>query len=158
MSAVSQFRRCSRPGCGKPAVATLTYAYAESTAVVGPLAPNAEPHSWDLCERHSQKITAPLGWEMLRVDVIELEDDDDLTALAEAVREAGRVTSGLVESAGADPIERPSPAPDPADPGSSPHPVFRTKRIAEGNQRRRAHLHVVRETEVEPPADDTERP
>ncbi|MGX6515446.1 MAG: DUF3499 family protein, partial [Corynebacterium amycolatum] len=29
---MSVFRRCCRPGCGKPAVATLTYAYAESTA------------------------------------------------------------------------------------------------------------------------------
>ncbi|GAA4783117.1 hypothetical protein CCANI_03195 [Corynebacterium canis] len=78
-------------------MATLTYAYSESTAVVGPLAPNSEPHSWDLCEAHAAKITAPLGWEMLRVDDIEHDDaDDDLTALAKAVREAGRNASGLV--------------------------------------------------------------
>lgn len=146
---MSQFRRCSRPGCGKPAVATLTYAYAESTAVVGPLAPNAEPHSWDLCERHATKITAPLGWEMLRVDEIELDDDEDLTALAEAVREAGRVTSGLVESGGADPIESPDTRTDAADPGSSSHPVFRTKRVAADNATRRAHLHIVRDTDSE---------
>ncbi|MDO4686884.1 MAG: DUF3499 domain-containing protein [Corynebacterium sp.] len=94
---MSNFRRCSRPGCGKPAVATLTYAYSESTAVVGPLAPASEPHSWDLCEAHAASITAPLGWEMLRVDDIEHDDaDDDLTALAKAVREAGRNASGLV--------------------------------------------------------------
>lgn len=140
---MSQFRRCSRPGCGKPAVATLTYAYAESTAVVGPLAPAAEPHSWDLCQQHATRITAPLGWEMLRVDEIELDEDEDLTALAEAVREAGRVTSGLVESAGADPIENPDSRHDAADPSSSDHPVFRTKRIAADNQNRRAHLHIV---------------
>lgn len=96
---VSHFRRCSRPGCGKPAVATLTYAYADSTAVVGPLAAHSEPHSWDLCAEHSARITAPLGWEMLRVDGIDpsFEDDDEhLTALAEAVREVGKNGSGLV--------------------------------------------------------------
>lgn len=65
----------------------MTYAYAESTAVVGPLAPAAEPHSWDLCDHHAEKITAPLGWEMLRVNHIDIDDDEDLTALAEAVRE-----------------------------------------------------------------------
>ena len=60
----------------------MTYAYAESTAVVGPLAPAAEPHSWDLCDHHAEKITAPLGWEMLRVNHIDIDDDEDLTALA----------------------------------------------------------------------------
>lgn len=150
---VSQFRRCSRPGCGKPAVATLTYAYADSTAVVGPLAPAAEPHSWDLCEAHASKITAPLGWEMLRVSAIEIdgEDDEDLTALAAAVREAGRVTSGLVDDhtpAGADPLDAPAGERDAADPDSSPHPVFRTKRVAEENRARRAHLRVVSDEEI----------
>ncbi|MEJ5919218.1 DUF3499 domain-containing protein [Corynebacterium sp. H78] len=94
---MSEFRRCCRPGCGKPAIATLTYAYAESTAVVGPLAAASEPHSWDLCEVHARKITAPLGWELVRYDLPDSShDDDDLTALAEAVREAGRNATGLV--------------------------------------------------------------
>lgn len=140
--AVSQFRRCSRPGCGKPAVATMTYAYAESTAVVGPLAPAAEPHSWDLCDHHAEKITAPLGWEMLRVNHIDIDDDEDLTALAEAVREAGRVTSGLVESEG--PELHPE---DPADPETSLHPVHRARRMQDERQRRRAHLRVVSDDE-----------
>lgn len=77
-----------------PAVATLTYVYAESTAVVGPLATNAEPHAWDLCEIHAQRITAPKGWAMMRCEgsfTAVHAEDDDLTALAEAVREAGRV-------------------------------------------------------------------
>lgn len=94
---MSVFRRCCRPGCGKPAVATLTYAYSESTAVLGPLAAASEPHSWDLCEKHARSITAPLGWELVRYDVpTAAQDDDDLTALAEAVREAGRNATGLV--------------------------------------------------------------
>jgi hypothetical protein len=74
-------------------VATLTYAYADSTAVVGPLASYDEPHSYDLCERHALRLTAPLGWEVVRHegDFAEAQATaDDLTALAEAVREAGR--------------------------------------------------------------------
>ena len=50
---VRQSRRCSRSGCAQPAAATLTYVYAESTAVVGPLATFSEPHSYDLCEFHA---------------------------------------------------------------------------------------------------------
>ncbi|MTD14097.1 DUF3499 family protein [Nakamurella sp. YIM 132087] len=87
-------RRCSRTGCMEPAVATLTYAYADSTAVVGPLATAAEPHSYDLCSRHALRLTAPKGWEVVRPDA-ELgpvgPGPDDLEALANAVREAGRI-------------------------------------------------------------------
>ena len=43
------------------AVATLTYVYADSTAVVGPLATHAEPHCYDLCEEHANRLTAPRG-------------------------------------------------------------------------------------------------
>ncbi|NLG56758.1 MAG: DUF3499 domain-containing protein [Rhodococcus sp.] len=85
-------RRCCRPGCKNPAVATLTYVYSDSTAVVGPLATVDEPHSWDLCENHASRITAPKGWEMVRHEggfSSATPDEDDLTALAEAVREAG---------------------------------------------------------------------
>ncbi|WP_305092190.1 DUF3499 domain-containing protein [Prescottella sp. R16] len=85
-------RRCCRPGCKNPAVATLTYVYSDSTAVVGPLATVAEPHSWDLCESHASRITAPKGWELVRYEggfSSSTPDEDDLTALAEAVREAG---------------------------------------------------------------------
>lgn len=86
-------RRCSRTGCTAPAVATLTYVYADCTAVVGPLASNAEPHSYDLCERHAERLTAPRGWEVVRHagELAEAERPaDDISALAEAVREAGR--------------------------------------------------------------------
>ena len=65
--AVSPVRRCSRSACGKTAVATLTYVYADSTAVLGPLATYAEPHCYDLCAAHSQRLTAPRGWEVLRL-------------------------------------------------------------------------------------------
>ena len=93
VGAVSPVRRCSRSACGKTAVATLTYVYADSTAVLGPLATYAEPHCYDLCAAHSQRLTAPRGWEVLRLapdpDTLG-PSSDDLEALANAVREAAR--------------------------------------------------------------------
>ena len=85
-------RRCSRTACGRPASTTLTYVYADQTAVVGPLATYAEPHAYDLCDAHSQRLSAPRGWEVMRL----VADDptgpssDDLLALADAVREAAQ--------------------------------------------------------------------
>jgi hypothetical protein len=89
---VSPLRRCSRTACGQPAVATLTYVYAESTAVLGPLATYAEPHCYDLCARHSARLTAPLRWDVVRLEIAEPAgpSSDDLEALADAVREAAR--------------------------------------------------------------------
>jgi Protein of unknown function (DUF3499) len=90
---VSPLRRCSRTACARSAVATLTYVYSDSTAVVGPLATYAEPHSYDLCEAHAQGLTAPRGWEVLRLDIDAeraVPGIDDLEALADAVREAAK--------------------------------------------------------------------
>jgi len=85
-------RRCSRPGCKQDAVYTLTYVYRDSTAVVGPLAAYTEPHCYDLCESHAGRLTAPLGWDVVRLPVHEEQPlpppPDDLEALANAVREA----------------------------------------------------------------------
>ncbi|RYP88397.1 DUF3499 domain-containing protein [Nocardioides guangzhouensis] len=86
-------RRCSRTACGRAAVATLTYVYADQTAVLGPLATYAEPHAYDLCDSHSERLSAPRGWEVMRLapDPSTLEpSSDDLLALADAVREAAR--------------------------------------------------------------------
>ncbi len=74
-------------------MATLTYVYADSTAVLGPLAQHAEPHSYDLCSVHAERLTAPRGWEVVRLQpefAVPPPSKDDLSALAEAVREAGR--------------------------------------------------------------------
>lgn len=80
-------RQCSKSTCGHRAVATLTYVYAEQTAVLGPLATYAEPHSYDLCEVHAGRLTAPRGWDVVRLDSGTQLPPDDLVALAEAVRE-----------------------------------------------------------------------
>lgn len=90
---VSPVRRCSRTACGRPAVATLTYVYADSTAVLGPLATYAEPHCYDLCAEHSDRLTAPRGWDVVRLtdgSAPARPSGDDLEALANAVREAAR--------------------------------------------------------------------
>ena len=86
-------RQCSKAGCSGAAVATLTYVYADSTVVLGPLATYAEPHTYDLCAAHAERLTAPRGWDIVRLpgEFVEPEPNpDDLLALADAVREAGR--------------------------------------------------------------------
>lgn len=67
--------------------------YADQTAVLGPLAMFAEPHAYDLCEQHSERLSAPRGWEVLRLAPdpdAQGPSTDDLLALADAVREAAR--------------------------------------------------------------------
>jgi hypothetical protein len=94
---VTPSRRCSRTACSEAAIATLTYVYAQSQAVVGPLAAVHEPHQYDLCERHADRLTAPRGWEVVRHDgppVVLTPTPDDLEALADAVREAARSFDG----------------------------------------------------------------
>ncbi|QCU79473.1 DUF3499 domain-containing protein [Citricoccus sp. SGAir0253] len=86
-------RQCSKTSCRTAAVATLTYNYADSTVVLGPMSRLAEPHTYDLCERHARTLTAPRGWEILRIEApggtpaVPAPEPDDLLALAHAVRE-----------------------------------------------------------------------
>ncbi|GAA2516163.1 uncharacterized protein DUF3499 [Rarobacter incanus] len=73
--------------------------YADSTVVLGPLATQAEPHSYDLCEVHAGRLTAPRGWEVVRLERPETMADqpaaeqapqrgsDDLTRVVDAIRE-----------------------------------------------------------------------
>lgn len=57
-------RRCARPACGEPASATLTYRYASGEVWIGDLAPRHEPHAYDLCVRHADRLTVPGGWRL----------------------------------------------------------------------------------------------
>lgn len=65
--------------------------------MLGPLATYAEPHCYDLCAVHADRLTAPRGWEVVRL-APEVTDSgpthDDLLALADAVREAARPPVG----------------------------------------------------------------
>jgi hypothetical protein len=59
--------------------------------VLGPLASRSEPHGYDLCSVHAQTLSAPRGWEVIRLAAEEPAGptSDDLLALADAVREVG---------------------------------------------------------------------
>ncbi|MET1036137.1 MAG: DUF3499 domain-containing protein [Arthrobacter sp.] len=89
---MGSIRLCSRSACRTPAMATLTYVYADSTAVLGPLATYAEPHCYDLCETHAGKLTVPRGWTVMRLEMPGRPrlEPDELSALADAVREPAR--------------------------------------------------------------------
>jgi hypothetical protein len=99
---VSLSRQCSRTACSGGAIATLTYVYSDQTAVLGPLATYAEPHTYDLCLVHAEGLTVPRGWDVIRLATA-FEDPgptrDDLLALADAVREAGRPHQGPAPAA-----------------------------------------------------------
>lgn len=90
---MSLARTCSRSACHRGAEWTLTYVYADQTCVLGPLATYAEPHCYDLCAEHADRLTAPNGWEVIRLQPdpeAAGPSSDDLEALANAVREAAR--------------------------------------------------------------------
>ncbi|MGO1398554.1 MAG: DUF3499 domain-containing protein [Brevibacterium yomogidense] len=90
---MSGVRLCAKAGCGVTARFTMTYVHADATVVVGPLATRAEPGALDLCRHHASRMTAPRGWELLRLDIGEEQPErsrDDLLAIADAVREAAR--------------------------------------------------------------------
>lgn len=73
-------------------MATLTYAYTDSTAVVGPLALRSEPGTYDLCRVHCGRLSTPRGWELIRLPIdpdAPSHSSDDLAALADAVRQVG---------------------------------------------------------------------
>jgi len=80
----SMSRQCSRTGCAAPADATLTYQYGRSLVWLDELAPERDPHSYDLCHRHAERLSVPNGWR--------LEDRRDARRL---------VGSGAGSSAGA---------------------------------------------------------
>jgi hypothetical protein len=62
-------RPCSKVACSREAVATLTYDYADSMVVLGPLALTAEPHTYDLCPAHAERLSVPQGWQVVRHSV-----------------------------------------------------------------------------------------
>lgn len=82
-------RQCSRTACTRAAAATLTYSYADSTVVLGPLAPAHGGH--DLCADHAASLSVPRGWEVIDLprEVNPSPPPDDLLALADAIREVG---------------------------------------------------------------------
>lgn len=39
-------------------------------AAIGPLAYQAEPHSYDLCELHASRTSVPEGWTLIKPSLI----------------------------------------------------------------------------------------
>ena len=121
----------------------MTFVYSDSTAVVGPLATAPEPHSWDLCVAHAGRITAPRGWELVRHagPLPTSPDEDDLVALANAVRESrDGVAMGSTRGAAlrdySDPVNS---APLGADGALLATPAAQQSKVG----RRRGHLRVL---------------
>ncbi len=137
-------RRCSRTACGRPAVATLTYVYADQTAVLGRLATYAEPHTYDLCAEHAIGLTAPRGWQVVRLvatfDEVE-QYPDDLLAVANAVEARPRRSSRTRPAeAGGPPASNPTGRSQPTAGAQPPR-----SDAAPTSGRRRGHLRVLPE-------------
>ena len=64
------FRPCSRVACPDESVATLTFDYGDSMAVLGPLSIEREPHAFDLCDRHARLTSVPHGWQLIRLSTL----------------------------------------------------------------------------------------
>lgn len=118
-------------------MATLTYVYADQTAVLGPLATYAEPHTYDMCAGHAERLTVPQGWSVVRL-LGDLGDPayaqapvDDLAALADAVRETA--------------APHPGDATATHDPVVGRDPASSSARRAEQRANRRAHLRLLRD-------------
>ena len=122
-------------------MATLTSVYADSTIVLGPLATEAQPEAYDLCDKHVSSFTAPRGWQIIRL-ATEFEpappSEDDLLALADAVREASRAPRPVTS-----PAEH-RPRPCGIMPASLTAPLPPLPEIAEDEILRRGHLRVLR--------------
>lgn len=141
-------RCCSRTACKQLPVYTLTYVYKDSTAVLGPLSGYVDPHSWDLCEMHAARLVVPRGWDVVRLppDPVQ-EQADDLEALANVVRAAGRERGGVqprqaqaAASAAQAPARQAQPRPGAAEP------------VGQGVEvGRRGHLRVVRSSPATQP-------
>ena len=57
-------RQCSRSGCAELATVTLSYQYARSIVWLDDLYEEREPHAYDLCQRHTARLSVPNGWRL----------------------------------------------------------------------------------------------
>ncbi|WP_420453111.1 DUF3499 family protein [Ilumatobacter sp.] len=57
-------RQCSRSGCSDVAAVTLSYHYETSQVWIDHLAPERDPHRYDLCSHHAGRMSVPRGWHL----------------------------------------------------------------------------------------------
>lgn len=124
-------------------MATLTSVYADSTIVLGPLATQAQPEAYDLCDRHVSSFTAPRGWQVIRLATEFAPappSEDDLLALADAVREASRAPRPAPQPA----EHRPRPGGIVPGPVTGPGRLPQPPEVTDAEIARRGHLRVLR--------------
>jgi hypothetical protein len=51
-------------------VTTLTYDYGDQMAAVGPLGAANDPHAHDLCAIHTDRLSVPQGWTVVRHETL----------------------------------------------------------------------------------------
>jgi hypothetical protein len=57
-------RQCSRSGCSDLAAVTLSYDYGRSQVWIDHLTPEREPHLYDMCDRHADRLSVMRGWHL----------------------------------------------------------------------------------------------
>ncbi|KZE40829.1 MULTISPECIES: DUF3499 family protein [Microbacterium] len=63
-------RLCSKVGCAREAMSTLTYDYGDQMAALGPLGRAGDPHAHDLCALHADRLSVPRGWVVVRHETL----------------------------------------------------------------------------------------
>ncbi|MGZ0711424.1 DUF3499 family protein (plasmid) [Coraliomargarita sp. W4R53] len=63
-------RLCSKVGCAREAVTTLTFDYPDQMAALGPLGLDVNPHAHDLCAIHTDRLSVPNGWTVVRHETL----------------------------------------------------------------------------------------
>ena len=69
---VMRDRLCSKVACAREAVTTLTFDYADQMAAIGPLGSGGDPHAHDLCAIHTDRLSVPRGWVVVRHETLRL--------------------------------------------------------------------------------------
>lgn len=67
---VMRERQCSKVACAREAIATLTYDYGDQMAALGPLGRAGDPHAHDLCAVHTERLSLPKGWLVIRHETL----------------------------------------------------------------------------------------
>jgi hypothetical protein len=57
-------RQCSRTGCAQSASFTLSYQYDRAIVWLDDLSATRDPHDYDLCDRHTTRLSVPNGWRL----------------------------------------------------------------------------------------------
>jgi hypothetical protein len=57
-------RTCGKQHCTRPAEATIALRYGERLVVLGNLLADHNPNLLELCMRHADRLSPPVGWDV----------------------------------------------------------------------------------------------